>query len=101
MFIYIKATLFYTPIRTFYGAVKIRKAVEEVIGNRVGRPKKSEELESGEEIVRQDAQFKGVKTRDIAAKKAGFGGHNSYAMAKYIVENAPKEKLEAVNDWKK
>jgi len=99
--------IFYGVIRTFYGAVKIRKAVEEVIGNRVGRPKKSEESESSEgqennkEIPHRGAEIKGSETRDIATKKAGFGSHKSYGMAKYIVDKAPKEKLEAVNDWKK
>jgi len=87
--------------------VAIGKAVEEVIGNRVGRPKKSEELESGEEqennkeIPHLGAEIKGSETRDIAAKKAGFGSHKSYGMAKYIVDKAPEEKLEAINSGKK
>ena len=84
--------------------VAIGKAVEEELGKieRRGRPK-AESSEQGElieegEIPQNFAEFEfpesGQKTREVAAKKAGFGSEFTYRRAKTVTEKATPELIE-------
>ncbi|HEU0142132.1 MAG TPA: ParB N-terminal domain-containing protein [Bryobacteraceae bacterium] len=65
--------------------VAIAKALEAEIGDRQGQRTDKELPPNPAEVV------PGVETRDIAAKKAGFGGHTTYELAKKVVEKAVDE----------
>ena len=49
---------------------------------------------------RKCKNLKNIKTRDIAAKQAGFGGHTTYQKAKVIVKKADKKQIERINTGK-
>ena len=69
--------------------VAIGRAVEELLGERRGRPK---------ENVQNVAQLPaGGKTRDIAAEKSGLGNAESNRQAKAIVEEGTPELIEVVH----
>lgn len=75
--------------------VAIGKAIEEIIGERRGRPPKpSQNVENFPQIP------EGAKTRDIAAKKAGYGNPKTYEQAKKVVETAEPELVEAMDAGK-
>jgi hypothetical protein len=71
--------------------VAIAKAIEAAIGKRQGQrtdrglPANSPEVQAGDE------------TREIAAKKAGFGGATTYREARRVVENGVQELVEAMD----
>ncbi|MCC6362986.1 MAG: ParB N-terminal domain-containing protein [Bryobacterales bacterium] len=65
--------------------VAIAKALEAEIGKRQGQRTDKELPPDSAEVAR------GVETRDVAAKKAGFGGHSTYEQAKKVVEKAVDE----------
>jgi hypothetical protein len=71
--------------------VAIGKAIEELIGSRQG---KSDDA-SLVEIFPQVAE--GSKTREVAAKAAGFGNDKTYRDAKKVVEEAVPELLAAMD----
>ena len=78
----------------------IGKAVEEELGKRQGQRTDlvSEEQESLVEILPQVEQANsGQKTREVAAKKAGFGSDKTYRDAKTVTENATPELIEAMD----
>jgi len=108
--------------------VAIGKAVEDLLGERRGGDRKSEQVknQSGQtptlinntQVENQSANVgtlnnktqveenqsanvgvlkNNIETRDIAAKKAGFGSHGTYAKAKTIIEKATPEQLKKVN----
>jgi hypothetical protein len=72
--------------------VAIAAAVEEEMGERRGRP--------SEENVENFPHLDGAKTRDIAAKKAGFGNPETYQQAKTVVEDGAPELVEAMDSGK-
>lgn len=71
--------------------VEIGKALEAELGERRGRPT---------EIVQNFAQLPGEKTRDMAAKAAGFGNAETYRQAKKVVEEGAPELIEAMDSGK-
>jgi protein gp37 len=71
--------------------VAIGKAIEELIGNRSGRPS------DGEKVANSPPLEQGAKTRDIAAKAAGFGGATTYRDAKKVIEEGVPELLAAMD----
>lgn len=80
--------------------VAIGKAVEEELGKieRRGRPK-AESSEQGElieegEIPDNYPELSGQESREIAAKKAGFGSEFTYRDAKTVTEKATPELIE-------
>ena len=62
--------------------VAIAKALEAEIGKRQGQRTDKELPPNLAEVA------PGVETRDVAAKRAGFGGHSTYEQAKKVVEKA-------------
>lgn len=73
--------------------VAIGRALEELIGERRGRP--------SADIVENFPQFEGgVKTRDLAAQKAGFGNARTYQQAKSVVESGTPELVAALESGK-
>jgi ParB-like chromosome segregation protein Spo0J len=67
--------------------VAIAKAVERQIGNRRGqRVQKIAQVESGQ------------KTRDAAAKRAGFGNHETYRQAAKVVESGTPPLIQAMDE---
>ena len=112
--------------------VAIGKAVEDLLGERRGGDRKSEQvknqsaefcalinnpqveenqsanvgtLNNKTQIEKKPADIcvlkknikTGIETRDIAAKKAGFGSHDTYTKAKTIIDKATPEQLKKVN----
>ncbi len=85
--------------------VAIGKAVEDLLGERRGGDRKSEQVKNQSANVgtlnnktqNVGTLKKNIKTRDIAAKKAGFGSHGTYAKAKAIIDKATPEQLKKVN----
>ena len=76
--------------------VAIGKAVEDLLGERRGRPEIK--VNKGADFCTLKNNTKtGIKTRDIAAQKAGFGSHDTYVKAKTITEKATPEQLKKVN----
>jgi len=71
--------------------VEIAKAVEAELGNRRGQ-------RTDLELVVNCPQVQGEKTRDIAAKKSGFGSSKTYERAKKVVDNATPELVEAMDE---
>ena len=74
--------------------------MEEELGKRQGQRTDlvSEEQESLVEILPQVEQANsGQKTREVAAKKAGFGSDKTYRDAKTVTENATPELIEAMD----
>lgn len=72
------------------GQVKAALKLEEIYPKRVGRPNKI--------IVENFPQFNGEKTRDIIAKKVGFGSGRQYEKAKKVYLEASKD---IKKDWEK
>lgn len=72
--------------------VGIGKAMEARIGERRGRPPVAPEK------VPTSAQYAGQKTRDIAARAAGFGGHETYRQATSVVDRGVPELALAVDE---
>lgn len=69
--------------------VAIGLTIERVIPERRGRPSK---------IVQNFAQVSpGVKTREVAAKAAGFGNPETYRQAKRVVEEGAPELVDAMD----
>lgn len=69
--------------------VAIGRAVEGALGERRGRP--SEKVDNG-------PQFQGGhKTRDVAAKRAGFGSGKQYERAKRVVDGGTPELVEKMD----
>ena len=65
--------------------VAIGKAIEAEIGRRQGQ-------RTDKELPPELAEVTpGVETREVAAKRAGFGGHTTYEQAKKVVEKAVDE----------
>lgn len=74
--------------------VAIGKAVEELLGERRGRPPGSE---ASQEIRENFPEFPpGQRNRDVAAKAAGFGNGKTYQQAKQVVENGTPELVDAM-----
>jgi len=81
--------------------VAIGTAIEEQLGNRQGQRTDKELLQNFAEVktssdpepIRQNfAELpKGKTTREIAAEKAGFGNPETYRQAKHVVDHAPQE----------
>jgi len=71
--------------------VAIAKALEAEIGDRQGQRTDKELPPNPAEVV------PGIETRDIAAKKAGFGGHTTYELAKKVVESGSPELVAAMD----
>lgn len=70
--------------------VAIAEAIKERVTERRGKPSK--------DIPHDCAELpKGQETRDFAAKKAGFGSHETYRRAKTVVEKAEPELVEAMD----
>lgn len=69
--------------------VAIGRAVEAKMAERRGRP--------SEEKVQDFAQFEGVKTRSIAAEKAGFTNPETYRQAKTVVDTGIPELVEKMD----
>ena len=70
--------------------VAIGKALEEQVGNRQGQ-------RTDLELVQNSAQVAGEKTRELAAKQAGFGSHYTYDQAKKVVETGAPELVDAMD----
>lgn len=68
--------------------VEIGKALEVELGERRGRPEKGGNISTFSEEG---------KTRDIAAKAAGFGNGKTYEQAKTVVDEAPPSVIAAVD----
>ena len=74
--------------------VAIGEAIEVELGNRAGRPTSSDKT-----IVENFPQLNdGEKTRDIAAKAAGFGNGKTYEQAKAVTNNAAPELVLAMDE---
>ena len=71
--------------------VAIAQTIKETLSERRGRPA---------ENVPILAQYTSIKTRDIAAKKAGFGSHGTYEHAKTIVDHGSPDLIQAVESGK-
>ena len=72
--------------------VAIAKAIERQIGNRRGQ-------RTDQELVQKIAQVgPGQKTRDAAAKRAGFGNHETYRQASKVVENGTPWLIQAMDE---
>ena len=73
--------------------VAIGTALEAALGERRGRP--------DEHIVDACPQFRGQKTRDLAAERAAFGSGKTYERAKAVVEaaDAKPEQFERLRDY--
>jgi N6-adenosine-specific RNA methylase IME4 len=69
--------------------VAIGGKVEKLLGNRQGQ--------RTNRLVQNFAQVKGKKTRELAAKKAGFGNAETYRQAKLIVTGGASELIAAVD----
>ncbi|MCP5197682.1 MAG: ParB N-terminal domain-containing protein [Gammaproteobacteria bacterium] len=80
--------------------VAIGKAVEAELGKRQGQ-RTDLASESQGELVQNFAQVElpgsGQKTREIAAKKAGFGNPETYRQAKTVVDHAEPELVAAMD----
>lgn len=75
--------------------VAIGKAVEVELGRRAGRPK------ARANIVENFPQLTpGMKTRDIAAERAGFGNPRTYEQAKSVIDHGAPELVTAVEQGK-
>ncbi len=71
--------------------VAIAKAIERQIGNRRGQ-------RTDKERVQKIAQVgPGQKTRDAAAKRAGFGNHETYRQAAKVVESGTPRLIQAMD----
>jgi hypothetical protein len=71
--------------------VAIAKAIEAAIGKRQGQ-------RTDKGLVQHFAQVPaGVKTREIAAEKAGFDNHETYRQARRVVERGVQELVEAMD----
>jgi hypothetical protein len=68
--------------------VEIAKQIEEELGERRGRPSK----ENTENFLELNHD-KGEDTRQIAAKKAGFGNETTYRQARKVVEEGTPESI--------
>jgi DNA modification methylase len=67
--------------------VAIARAIERQVGNRRGqRVQKIAQVERGQ------------KTRDAAAKGAGFGNHETYRQARMVVENGTPRLIQAMDE---
>jgi ParB-like chromosome segregation protein Spo0J len=67
----------------------IADAVKEELGNRAGRPLK---------LIPEDLpELKGKETREVAAKRAGFGNERTYRKAAKVVELGAPELVEAMD----
>jgi protein gp37 len=71
--------------------VAIAKEIEQRIGNRQGRRSDGELVENFPQVVA------GAKTREIAAKSAGFGNDKTYRDAKKVAEEGTPELLAAMD----
>ena len=84
--------------------VEIGKAVEaelKAIGERRGRPRQEREGQGTlveEEIPVNLPEFESGETREIAAKKAGFGSDKTYRDAKAVTEHAEPELIAAMDN---
>lgn len=84
--------------------VEIGKAVEaelKAIGERRGRPRQEREGQGTlveEEIPVNLPEFESGETREIAAKKAGFGSDKTYRDAKTVTEHAEPELIAAMDN---
>jgi ParB family chromosome partitioning protein len=80
--------------------VEIGKAIEAELGKRQGQRTDlvNEDQEELVEILPQvHPADSGLKTREIAARKAGFGSDKTYRDAKTVIENAAPELTEAMD----
>lgn len=78
--------------------VAIAEAVREQLGNRQGqRTDKLPEGESGVPVQNFAQVQPGAKTRQIAAKKAGFGNAETYRQAKAVTETGVPELVEKMD----
>ncbi len=72
--------------------VAIARAIERQIGNRRGQ-------RTDQELVQKIAQVDpGQKTRDAAAKRAGFRNHETYRQATKVVENGTPRLIQAMDE---
>lgn len=72
--------------------VAIARAIEQQIGNRRGQ-------RTDKELVQKIAQVgPGLKTRDEAAKRAGFGNHETYRQASKVVESGTHRLIQAMDE---
>ena len=71
--------------------VAIGKALETELGDRQG---KRTDMELPQNIAEVEP---GLETREIAAKKAGFGNHTTYEQAKLVVDQGTPELVEAMD----
>jgi len=69
--------------------VAIAEAVRAKMGERRGRP--------SEDNVQNLAPFEGVKTREIAAQRAGFGNPETYRQARSVVASGTPALVEAMD----
>lgn len=78
--------------------VAIARAIEAAISERRGRP--SENPPNSAELiapVATPAPGRGQETREFAAKKAGFGGHDTYRKAEAVIRAAAPELVAALD----
>lgn len=71
--------------------VAIGKALEAEIGKRQGQRTDKELPPDLAEVT------PGAETRDLAARRAGFGGHTTYELAKRVVQDGVDELIEAMD----
>lgn len=80
--------------------VAIGKALEERVGERRGQPESIvvNLPQYSEGSIRQNFdEYSGQRTRDVAAKQAGFGSGKTYDYAKKVVEQGTPELIESVD----
>lgn len=71
--------------------VAIAMAIADELNERRGRPRSAEKVQEIAPIPR------GEKTRAFAAKKAGFGNHETFRQARHVVEKAEPELVDAMD----
>ncbi len=78
----------------------IGRAVEDVVGERRGRPKAQDDAPSMFEEKRDNCpEFEaGTRTADVAAARAGFENRKAYDRAKTVVDEGASELVQAVDE---
>lgn len=74
--------------------VAIARAIADELGNRQGERSDMEHVQEIAQVPR------GQKTREFAAKKAGFGNRETFRQAENVVNNAEPELVEAMDEGK-
>lgn len=73
----------------------IGEAIERELGNRQGQ--RTDKRESNQLVENFPQVEKGEKTRDIAARIAGFGNARTYEQAKQVINNGSRELITAMD----